>query len=121
MMKRNAFLTLLLFFIVGTAAVSAQTPLPKSDTLQDPVEQGDPAVQSLPQQMDYVTDMKRIISNEIPAPVRKTLESSAQYTDWEKALIYQSKTKDEYLILFKDAEKTTSYRFDKNGKPVEDN
>lgn len=44
------------------------------------------------------------------------LESSTQYTGWEKALIYESKRKDEYLIRFKDACKTTSSRFDKNGR-----
>lgn len=118
---KKSLLTAVALLIVGSAAVFSQTPLPKADTLQDPVEQGDPAVRSLPPQMDYVSDMKRIISNEIPATVRKTLESSAQYANWEKALIYESNSKDEYLILFKDATKTTSYRFDKNGKPVLDN
>lgn len=117
---KKVILTVIAFLIVAVAAVFAQNPVPQPDTLQDPVQQGDPAVRNLPPQMDYVNDMKRIIPKEIPAPVRQTLESSAQYTGWEKALIYQNKTKDEYLIQFKDAGKTTSYRFYKNGRPVPD-
>jgi hypothetical protein len=99
-------------------AVFAQTPAPDPDTVLGPVQQGDPAVRQLPPRMDYVNDMKRITPSEVPDPVRQTLESSAQYTGWEKALIYQNEKKDEYLVEFKEAAKTTSYRFNKEGRPV---
>ena len=113
---------LILFFIAfsmyGVTAVVAQTPAPQPDTLSDPVQQGDPAVRTLPPQIDYVKDMDRVLPEELPEPVRRTLESSAQYTDWQKAMIYQNKEKDEYLVQFKESGKTTSYRIDKQGRPV---
>ena len=50
--------------------------------------------------------------------MKQTLESSAQYTDWQKATIYHDKNKDEYLVEFASEGKTTTYRFNKEGKPV---
>ena len=112
---------MILFFIavmVSTITAVAQTPAPEPDTLLDPVQQGDPAVRQLPPQVDYVKDMDRIVPEELPEAVRQTLESSAQYKDWEKAMIYQNKTKDQYVIQFKESDKTTTYRIDKHGRPV---
>ena len=111
----------ILFFLIllmGAVTAVAQTPAPEPDTLLDPVQQGDPAVRQMPPQVDYVKEMDRIVPEELPEPVRQTLESSAQYKDWQKAMIYQNKTKDQYLIQFKESDKTTTYRFDKQGRPV---
>jgi hypothetical protein len=41
--------------------------------------------------MDYVEDRQRITPEEVPEPVKQTLESSAQYTDWQKAMIFFDK------------------------------
>jgi hypothetical protein len=103
---------------LGTVSLSAQNPVPDPDTLQNPVQEGDPAVRSLPPRLDYVEDRKRITVGELPAPVRQSLESSAQYTDWEKAALFHDSNKDEYLVEFTQAGKTTTYRFNKEGKPI---
>jgi len=69
---------------------------------------------------NYVKDMAKINATEIPASLRSTLQGS-QYTGWENATIYRSKDSDMYLVEMKDAsDRTTSYRFDANGKIVKD-
>lgn len=116
-MKKAIFLSVILMCI-ATAAVYGQNPVPDADTIPDPVEQGDPAVSQLPPRLDYVEDRQKITPDEIPAPVRLTLESSAQYSEWQKAMIYHDKNKNEYIVEFSEAGKTTSYRFNKEGKPI---
>lgn len=50
---KKVILTLIAFLMVSVAAVFAQSPVSQPDTLQDPVQQGDPAVRNLPPQMDF--------------------------------------------------------------------
>ena len=116
-MKKVVFLSLMVT-LLASASVSAQTPAPEPDTLSNPVQQGDPAVKHLPPRMDYVEDKQRITPEEVPQPVKQTLESSAQYTDWQKAMIFFDKNKEEYIVEFKEAGTTTAYRFNKEGRPV---
>lgn len=104
--------------VISAAAACAQTPVPDPDTLSNPVQEGDPAVRHLPPRMDYVEDRQRITPEEVPDPVQQTLESSAQYSNWQKADIFRDKNKEEYVIEFKEAGKTTAYRFDKQGRPI---
>jgi hypothetical protein len=106
------------FLMISATTLFAQNPAPEPDTIPDPVKQGDPAIRQLPAETGYLKDMKRIMPEELPQPVRQTLQSSAQYSNWEKAMIYQSKRNEEYLIQFPEAGKTTSYRFDKEGRPI---
>jgi biopolymer transport protein ExbD len=115
-MTKIVLLFVAIFMI--SAAVVAQNPVPDPDTIPDPVKQGDPAVRQLPAETDYMIDMKRIMPEELPQQVRQTLQSSAQYSNWEKAMIYQNKRNEEYLIQFTDAGKTTTYRFDKVGRHI---
>ena len=116
-MQKAIFLSLMLMFI-ASAAVYGQNPVPEPDTISNPVQQGDPAVRQLPPRLDYVEDRQKITPEEIPTPVRQTLDGSAQYTEWQKAMIYHDKNKDEYVIEFVEAGKTTTYRFNKEGKPI---
>jgi hypothetical protein len=116
-MKKVILMTLSLI-LVASIRLLAQNPVPDADTLQNPVKEGDPAVQALPPRMDYVDGRKRITPEEVPDAVRQSLESSAQYTDWQKATIYHDRNKDEYLVEFSEKGKTTSYRFSKDGSPV---
>jgi hypothetical protein len=115
-MKKTIFLPLMvvLFASVGFA----QTPVPDPDTVSNPVQEGDPAVRHLPPRLDYVEDRQRITPEEVPEPVKETLESSAQYSDWQKAMIFFDKNKQEYVVEFKAAGATTTYRFNKEGKPI---
>lgn len=116
-MKKLIFLSLALTLIAAAPAHS-QNPIPDPDTLQNPVQEGDPAVRTLPPRLDYVDDKQRITADEVPDPVRQSLESSAQYTDWQKSTIYRDKNRDEYIVEFSSEGKTTTYRFNKEGKPV---
>jgi hypothetical protein len=118
-MKKYILISAVLTFFYATA-VWAQNPTPEPDTLADPVQEGDPAVKQLPPQIDYVKDMDRVAHDKLPGPVRKTLESDERYADWQNAEIYQNKSGDQYVIQFKASGKTTTYRIDKNGRPVLD-
>lgn len=106
------------FVLFGSAIAMAQTPVPDPDSVLHPTQPGDPALRTMPDDLNYVEDNERITAEELPAPVRETLESSAQYEQWRRAVIYRDKNKDEYEIQFKEAGKTTAYRFDRKGKPV---
>jgi hypothetical protein len=119
-MKRvTAILTILLFAAV--TAVSAQTDTPQPDTISDPVQEGDPTFRHIPPQADdYVKDMNKITPEELPAPVRKTLDSNARYEGWQKGQVFVNKTNDHYVIQIKESDKTMTYRFDKDGKQVLD-
>jgi len=116
-MKRLILLSLA-FLLFPVALLYAQNPVPEPDTLKNPVQEGDPAVRTLPPRLDYVDDLKRITPAEVPEPVRQNLESNAQYADWQKATIYHDRNKDEYLVEFSEAGKTTTYRFNKEGRKV---
>lgn len=116
-MKKLIFISLALTLIAAAQAFS-QNPIPEPDTLDNPVQEGDPAVRTLPPRLDYVDDKKRITADEVPDAVRQSLESSAQYTDWQKSTIFHDQNRDEYIIEFSSQGKTTTYRFNKEGKPV---
>lgn len=116
-MKKLMLISLALTLIAAAPAFS-QNPIPDADTLQNPVQEGDPAVRTLPPRLDYVDDKQRITAGEVPDAVRQSLESSAQYTDWQKATIYHDKNRDEYIVEFYTQGKSTTYRFNKEGKPV---
>ena len=117
---KNATAIFVILFFASVTAVSAQTDTPQPDTISDPVQQGDPAVRHIPPQADYVKEMGKILPEELPEPVRKTLESDAQYQGWEKAQLFVNKANDLYAVQFKETDKTITYRFDKDGKMILD-
>ncbi len=96
----------------------SQTPAPEPDTLPNPIRQGDPALRALPPRMDYIEDLRRISPEELPQPVRETLQAHPEYNDWQNAMIYLDENMDEYVVKFGDAAETKSYRFNKEGKPI---
>jgi hypothetical protein len=112
------FAITLTLVLMGGITLLAQNPVPDPDTVQNPVQEGDPAVRTLPPRLDYVDDRKRITPEEVPSPVRETLESNAQYKDWQRATVFFDQNKDEYIIEFEERGKTTSYRFNKEGKQI---
>lgn len=116
-MKNLIFIAFALAVIAAAPAFS-QNPIPDADTLENPVQEGDPAVRTLPPRLDYVDDKRRITAEEVPDPVRQSLESSAQYTDWQRASIHHDKNRDEYIVEFSGEGRSTTYRFNKEGKPV---
>ena len=88
------------------------------DTAQNPVRQGDPAVtQSSDQVRDNgLRDMEKISEDQIPANMVNALKGS-DYKG-ESKTFYRSKKGDEYAVEIKDGNITHTYRFDKQGKPV---
>ena len=103
--------------MAAAAQLWAQTPVPDPDTVP-PVQEGDPAVRHLPPRLDYIEERQRITPEEVPDQVRETLESSAKYAGWEKAMVFFDKNTEEYLVEFKDAGKTTTFRFNREGRPI---
>lgn len=103
--------------LMSLSAANAQTP--DADTLRDPVKQGDPAVTITPPQAQYRKDMVVIKAAQLPASVKKTLELE-EYKGWEKATIYRNPSSTFYLVEIQEPAKTRTYRFDKNGKRLDD-
>ena len=101
----------------GVVAVQAQdtTSFKKSDTtsLQQPSSQQEPSSQ--------LKDMTALKATEIPANLRETLQAT-QYQGWDASTskIYRNQTSDLYVVQIQDGTMTKTYRFDKNGKPIND-
>lgn len=116
-MKNFIFVPFLLLLFTSTGLV-AQTPVPDPDTVETPVQQGDPTMDQLPARLDYIEDKKRISAEELPAPVRETLESGDHYAGWKEGVIFEDRNTEEYIIELKEGAKTKSYRFNKEGRPI---
>jgi len=103
---------------VGTVAVQAQdtTSFKRSDStsLQQPTMQQEPGSTQL-------KDMTALKSTEIPASLRETLQAP-QYKGWDASTtkIYRNQTSDLYVVQIQDGTMTKTYRFDKDGKPIND-
>jgi hypothetical protein len=101
----------------GIVAVQAQdtTSFKKQDTtsLQQPSQAQQPSTQ--------LKDMTALQPTEIPANLRETLQGS-QYKGWDASTskIYRNQTSDLYVVQIQDGTMTKTYRFDKNGKPIND-
>src|ERR1041384_6366356 len=114
-MKKIAMIAAGMLFM-GVAAVQAQdtTSFKKSDStsLQQPTQrQGSQSTQ--------LRDMTSLKSTEIPANLRETLQAP-QYQGWDASTskIYRNQTSDLYVVQIQDGTMTKTYRFDKNGKPI---
>jgi hypothetical protein len=105
--------------IGGVVAVQAQdtTSFKKQDSTsmqQTPTQTQQPGSIQL-------RDMTALKSTEIPASLRETLQAP-QYKGWDDASskIYRNQTSDLYVVQIQDGTMTKTYRFDKNGKPIND-
>ena len=90
------------------------------DTAQNPVRQGDPAIRQTPDEVqdNGLRDMVKISESEIPASMQNALKG-ADYKG-ESKTFYKSKDGNSYAVEIKDGNITQTYRFDKQGKPVND-
>lgn len=88
------------------------------DTVQNPVRQGDPAVRQSPEQIQENTlrDMEEISESEIP----KNMQNALKGEDYagESKTFYKSKDGKSYAVEIKDGNITQTYRFNKQGKPI---
>ena len=113
MKKLFAFGFLCMLF---SAAYSQESGL---DTAQNPARQGDPVTQSPEQIQDNsLRDMVKISEDEIPSNMVNALKGS-DYKGQSKTF-YRSKKGDEYAVEIKDGNTTHTYRFDKQGKAIND-
>ncbi|HZY79496.1 MAG TPA: hypothetical protein VFE50_08235 [Cyclobacteriaceae bacterium] len=73
------------------------------------------------QQSIRLKDMTVVKSTEVPASLRETLQGP-QYKGWDAATtkIYRNQTSDLYVVQIQDGTMTKTYRFDKDGKPIND-
>lgn len=116
-MRHHIVLPFILLLIAAVNGFS-QAPIPDADTVGTPIQQGDPTLESMPPGLDYVEDKKRITPEELPDPVRETLESGTSYKNWKEGNLFHDRNTDEYIVEHRDAGKTTTYRFTKEGKPI---
>lgn len=101
---------------VSVVAVQAQEEKKDSTSVtqqQQPTEQQPGSIK--------LKDMTVLQSTEIPATLRETLQAP-QYKGWDAATskIYRNQTSDLYVVQIQDGTMTKTYRFDKEGKPIND-
>ena len=109
---------------VGAAAVQAQdtTSFKRKDSTSISTEQ---PTQQTPTQTQPKTmqlrDMTALKSTEVPASLRETLQAP-QYKGWDATTskIYRNQTSDLFVVQIMDGTSTKTYRFDKDGKPIND-
>jgi major membrane immunogen (membrane-anchored lipoprotein) len=116
-MKKMRIILAVAFCTLVTAGFAQQSDL---DTAQNPVRQGDPAVTQSADQVreNGLRDMVKISESEIPESMQNALKGS-DYKG-ESKTFYKSKSGDSYAVEIKDGNITQIYRFDKQGKPVND-
>jgi hypothetical protein len=128
---KKVMLTMAGMLFIGIVAVQAQsqdttiTPTPQRDTTVAPPEQPQPDPQQPEQQREgsyMLRDMTVLSASEIPATLRETLQAGTDYKGWDDPTtkIYRNKTSDLYVVQIMDGTQTKTYRFDKNGKPIEE-
>ena len=112
----------------GTIAVQAQS----QDTTVAPIQRDTtvtptptPEEEQQPEQKEgsyQLRDMTALQLSEIPSALRETLQGDTKYKGWDDPTtkIYTNKTKDEFAVQIMDGTETKTYRFDKNGKPIDD-
>ena len=69
---------------------------------------------------DYRKDMDVIGSSDVSASLRSTLDGD-QYKGWqENSTIYSGRNRDSFIMEMREGTQTKVHRFDKDGKPVQD-
>jgi|SRR5688572_2006267 hypothetical protein len=75
---------------------------------------------SIQPSQSYREDMVKITADDLPAAVRSTLQG-AQYKGWETATIHRNSTGEMYIVeITGDDRQVKTYKFDANGKPIEE-
>lgn len=109
--------------IISIAALSmflstAYAQEPDVDTTKNPIRQTDPSPRQTPEEMknNDLRDMIRITPKDIPPSMENALKGD-DYSG-ESKTFYRSKSGDSYLVEIRDGNITHTYRFDAEGKPV---
>jgi hypothetical protein len=117
MKKINLILAGAFCMVLSTSLAQESSVL---DTAKNPVQQGDPAVRQSPEQIQENTlrDMEEISESEIPESMQNALKGE-DYAG-ESKTFYKSKDGKSYAVEIKDGNITQTYRFNKQGKPIND-
>ena len=129
-MKKTMLMIAGMLFI-GIIAAQAQsqdtTVVPQeqqSDTTVAPTQTPEEQEQQPEKQEGsyQLRDMTVLQLSEIPSALREALQGNTEYKGWDDPTtkIYTNNTKDEYVVQIMDGTETKTFRFDKNGKPIED-
>ena len=128
---KKVILTMVGMLFMGIVAVQAQsqdtTIAPQQrDTTVAPTQTPEPQEQEQqPEKQEgsyQLRDMTVLQLSEVPSALRETLQGNDEYKGWDDPTtkIYTNKTNDEFVVQIMDGTETKSFRFDKNGKPIED-
>lgn len=127
-MKKGMLMMVGMLFI-GIVALQAQsqdtTVLPRRDTTSvTPPETPTPQTQQ-PEKKEgsyQLRDMTVLQASEIPSNLRETLQGNSKFKGWDDPTtkVYRNKTEDIYVVQIMDGTETKEYRFDRNGKPIEE-
>lgn len=114
-MKKVKLIIACAFCLMLSAGYAQESTL---DTAKNPVRQGDPAVRQTPGQIQEndLRDMTEISESEIPPSMQNALKGE-DYKG-ESKTFYKSKDGESYAVEIKDGNITQTYRFNKQGKPV---
>lgn len=110
-------LFLILAISISGIVVKAQSPVAEPDTLQNPVNQGDPELKQIPADMNYVDERVRITADQLPAAVRDSLKM-LEPTGWEKSVVYRDKKENIFIVEVREGGEEKTYRFNKQGKKL---
>ena len=114
---------------IGIVAVQAQsqdtTVIQQRDTTVLPPETPQPQPQQPEKQQEgsyQLRDMTALQASEIPATLRESLQGNDKFKGWDDPTtkIYRNKTSDLFVVQIMDGTETKTYRFDRNGKPIEE-
>src|SRR5690606_32935714 len=112
-MKR---ITLTLVATLAAIAMSlAQSPAPELDTVRTPVRQGDPEPKTFPSH-NYLEGFMRIMPDELPPAVIKTLSSDSTYHGWQKAAVYRNVRNTRFIVERSDLKQVETWQFDAQGR-----
>lgn len=125
---KKVMMTMAGMLFIGVVAVQAQsqdtTVLPRQDTtvLPEPAPQPEPQQPERKEGSYMLRDMTALQASEVPAALRETLTTGSDYKGWDDPTtkIYRNKTSDLFVVQIMDGTQTKTYRFDKNGKPIEE-
>jgi hypothetical protein len=106
---KKLMLTIAGLLFVSVLAVTAQ--------VQDTTSASQPSTGIQQQDLNY-DELEAVQSSDVPASLRSSLQGS-EYSGWEAGKVYRQKSDNQYVVVIGD-ENAKVYRFDSNGKRVED-
>ena len=75
---------------------------------------------SISPSQSYREDMVKITADDLPEAVKATLQG-AEYKGWETSKIFRNPTGEMYIVeITGDDKQVKTYKFDANGRPIEE-